>query len=134
MLLQPGAAGKLLVSITQCFNINVNHPTCKLTPSSSCFLFLDPTPLHNIATEQTILWIIIYATATALTLIPSPLLEFRYFITPYLIYRISMRQPRGTWLLLELLGYGMINVTTLWLFMNRPFRWSHEDGVQRFMW
>ncbi|KAG0320966.1 glucosyltransferase [Podila horticola] len=87
-----------------------------------------------LATEQTILWIIIYATATALTLIPSPLLEFRYFITPYLIYRISMRQPRGTWLLLELLGYGVINVTTLWLFMNRPFRWSHEDGVQRFMW
>ncbi|KAG0027264.1 hypothetical protein BGZ82_009069 [Podila clonocystis] len=87
-----------------------------------------------LATEQTILWIIIYATATALTLIPSPLIEFRYFITPYLIYRISMRQPRGTWLMLELLGYVAINVTTLWLFMNRPFRWAHEDGVQRFMW
>lgn len=77
---------------------------------------------------------LIYAIATALTLIPSPLLEFRYFIAPYLIYRISMRQPRGAWLLLELLGYVAINVTTLWLFMNRPFRWAHEDGVQRFMW
>ncbi|KAG0353341.1 glucosyltransferase [Podila minutissima] len=87
-----------------------------------------------LATEQTILWVLIYAIATALTLIPSPLLEFRYFIAPYLIYRISMRQPRGAWLLLELLGYVAINVTTLWLFMNRPFRWAHEDGVQRFMW
>ncbi|KAF9213903.1 glucosyltransferase [Podila verticillata] len=87
-----------------------------------------------LATEQTILWVIIYATATALTLIPSPLLEFRYFITPYLIYRISMRQPRGVWLVLELLGYCTINIVTMWLLMTKPFRWPHEDGVQRFMW
>ncbi|KAG0092043.1 glucosyltransferase [Podila epicladia] len=87
-----------------------------------------------LATEQTIIWVLIYITATALTLIPSPLIEFRYFIAPYLIYRISMRQPRGAWLLLELLGYTAINMTTLWLFVNRPFHWAHEDGVQRFMW
>lgn len=95
-----------------------------------CFLLGN----YYVATEQTILWVIIYATATALTLIPSPLLEFRYFITPYLIYRISMRQPRSVWLVLELLVYCTINIVTLWLFMTKPFRWPHEDGVQRFMW
>lgn len=45
-----------------------------------------------------------------------------------------MRQPRSVWLVLELLGYCAINIVTLWLFMTKPFRWSHEDGVQRFMW
>ncbi|KAF9427782.1 glucosyltransferase [Podila epigama] len=87
-----------------------------------------------LATEQSILWVVIYITATALTLIPSPLIEFRYFITPYLIYRLAMRQPRGAWLILELLSYTIINAITVWLFLNKPFRWAHEEGVQRFMW
>jgi alpha-1,2-glucosyltransferase len=77
---------------------------------------------------------VIYATATALTLIPSPLLEFRYFITPYLIYRIAMRQPRGAWLFLELVMYTVINAFTIWMFLNRPFQWPSEEGLQRFMW
>ncbi|KAG9327202.1 hypothetical protein KVV02_000918 [Mortierella alpina] len=87
-----------------------------------------------IATEQTLLWVMIYAVATALTLIPSPLIEFRYFITPYLIYRIAMRQSRGVWLVLEFLLYSAVNAFTVWMFLNKPFRWSHEEGVQRFMW
>ncbi|KAG9062105.1 glucosyltransferase [Linnemannia hyalina] len=87
-----------------------------------------------LGTEQTILWVVIYAVATMLTLIPSPLLEFRYFITPYLIYRIAMRQPRGVWLFLELLFYTAINAVTVWMFLNKPFRWAHQEGVQRFMW
>ncbi|KAF9571987.1 glucosyltransferase [Mortierella alpina] len=87
-----------------------------------------------LATEQTLLWVTIYAVATALTLIPSPLIEFRYFITPYLIYRIAMRQSRGIWLVLEFLLYSAINAFTVWMFLSRPFQWSHEEGVQRFMW
>ncbi|KAF9184887.1 glucosyltransferase [Haplosporangium sp. Z 767] len=87
-----------------------------------------------LATEQTILWVIIYAIATALTLIPSPLVEFRYFITPFLIYRIAMRQSRSIWLLLEFLLYTALNAFTVWMFLTKPFRWPHEEGLQRFMW
>ncbi|CAO3565181.1 unnamed protein product [Mortierella alpina] len=89
---------------------------------------------QSLATEQTLLWVTIYVVATALTLIPSPLIEFRYFITPYLIYRIAMRQSRGVWLALEFLLYTAINAFTVWMFLIRPFRWSHEEGIQRFMW
>ncbi|KAG0077702.1 glucosyltransferase [Linnemannia elongata] len=96
--------------------------------AAACFCW------QAIGTEQTILWVVIYAVATMLTLIPSPLLEFRYFITPYLIYRIAMRQPRGVWLFLELLFYTVINAATVWMFLNKPFRWAHQEGVQRFMW
>ncbi|KAF9967509.1 glucosyltransferase [Mortierella alpina] len=87
-----------------------------------------------LATEQTLLWVTIYVIATALTLIPSPLIELRYFITPYLIYRIAMRQSRGVWLALEFLLYTAINAFTVWMFLTKPFRWSHEEGIQRFMW
>ncbi|KAF9585657.1 glucosyltransferase [Lunasporangiospora selenospora] len=87
-----------------------------------------------LATEQTVLWIVIYMVATVLTLIPSPLLEFRYFIMPYMIYRIAMRQPRGSWLMLEFLVYLALNVFTVAMFLYKPFRWPHEEGLQRFMW
>ncbi|KAI8345207.1 alpha-2-glucosyltransferase Alg10 [Mortierella sp. GBAus27b] len=87
-----------------------------------------------LATEQTILWVVIYSVAVALTLIPSPLLEFRYFIIPYLVYRIAMRQSRGLWLLLEFLFYVAINAFTIWMFVERPFQRPHEARLLRFMW
>lgn len=106
-----------------------SYAPAHLRSGINTLLFFGP-----IGTEQTILWVVIYAVATMLTLIPSPLLEFRYFITPYLIYRIAMRQPRGVWLFLELLFYTVINAATVWMFLNKPFRWAHQEGVQRFMW
>jgi alpha-1,2-glucosyltransferase len=77
---------------------------------------------------------VIYCVATALTLIPSPLLEFRYFIVPYLVYRLSMRQPKGAWLFLEFLLYVALNAFTIWMFLQRPFQGPREEGMQRFMW
>ncbi|KAF9099015.1 glucosyltransferase [Mortierella sp. GBA35] len=96
--------------------------------AAACFCW------QALSTEQTILWIVIYAVAVMLTLIPSPLMEFRYFITPYLIYRIAMRQPRGFWLFMELLLYTAINAATVGIFLYRPFRWPRQEDVQRFMW
>ncbi|KAG0254726.1 glucosyltransferase [Actinomortierella ambigua] len=88
-----------------------------------------------LAVKQTVLWCIIYIVATTLTLVPTPLVEFRYFIVPYLVYRLSMDQPRTWWpLLLEAGLYGFCNLVTVYLFLYRPFRWVHADGVQRFMW
>ncbi|KAF9973965.1 glucosyltransferase [Actinomortierella ambigua] len=88
-----------------------------------------------LAVKQTILWCIIYIVATTLTLVPTPLVEFRYFIVPYLVYRLSMQQPRGIWpLLLEAGLYSACNLVTVYLFLYRPFRWAHAEGVQRFMW
>ncbi|KAG0232022.1 glucosyltransferase [Actinomortierella wolfii] len=89
---------------------------------------------QSLAAKRTILWCIIYVVATALTLVPTPLVEFRYFIVPYLVYRLSMRQSRGVWLLLEAGLYSAINLVTMYLFLYRPFRWVHAEGVQRFMW
>lgn len=120
---------------------NAFPPSKEATTSARCRQF---RPLHLrlpffafthlLATEQTILWIVIYSVATALTLIPSPLLEFRYFIVPYLVYRLSMRQPRGAWLFLEFLLYVALNAFTIWMFLQRPFQGPREEGMQRFMW
>lgn len=99
-----------------------------------------------------ILWLLAYATAVALTLVPSPLLEFRYFTIPYYIYRLSAShastsdtepKPQVTTgakesLLpdaIELVALIIINAAVLYIFLYRPFEWSSEPGVkQRFMW
>ena len=92
---------------------------------------------------QSILWVLGYLTAVALTLVPSPLLEFRYFIVPYFFFRIhtisidkdKQRPPYIILLICEAAMYLVFNVATFWLFLYRPFEWDHDPGVvQRFMY
>ncbi|KAJ1925549.1 glucosyltransferase [Tieghemiomyces parasiticus] len=88
-----------------------------------------------IATQQTLLWCLIYLACTALTLIPSPLFEFRYFILPFYFFRLNMPLPKVHRTAYELVWYTVVNYATLYLFLQRPFEWFQEPGVlQRFMW
>ncbi|KAI8611147.1 alpha-2-glucosyltransferase Alg10 [Chytriomyces sp. MP71] len=76
----------------------------------------------------------IFFVCVALTLVPSPLLEFRYFIIPYLLLRLHVR-PSSVGLLAEFLLYTIVNAFTVWLFVSRPFEWSSEPGKkQHFMY
>ncbi|KAL7746512.1 glucosyltransferase [Sorochytrium milnesiophthora] len=84
---------------------------------------------------QTSIFITLYVGATALALIPSPLLEFRYFILPYVLYRVHVPVEKTWKLALELALYLAVNAATLYMFLYRPFTWPQEPGVlQRFMW
>ena len=77
--------------------------------------------------------------STALTIIPSPLLEFRYFVLPYILWRLHISpnviqeiQWRGV---LEYVWYETINLICLWIYVSKPFTWPSEPGkVQRFIW
>ena len=77
-----------------------------------------------------------YMMALLLTLVPSPLLEFRYFIIPFLFYCIQLGPPIGvwrTWIVIAL--YLIIHMVTMYLYLYKPFEWLHEPGhIQRFMW
>uniref|UniRef100_A0A7E4VE71 Dol-P-Glc:Glc(2)Man(9)GlcNAc(2)-PP-Dol alpha-1,2-glucosyltransferase n=1 Tax=Panagrellus redivivus TaxID=6233 RepID=A0A7E4VE71_PANRE len=73
--------------------------------------------------------------ATAACLIPAPLLEFRYFIIPYALWRISLPEHRRSVLVLELFSHVVVNLAALYLFFEKPFTWSNHPGeTQRFMW
>lgn len=65
------------------------------------------------------------------TLVPSPLFEPRYYILPYLIWRVYYR-PTVTQRRLEWLWYMIINIATIWVFVNKPF--EGPQGTSRFMW
>mmetsp|Transcript_27948 Transcript_27948/g.46954 ORF Transcript_27948/g.46954 Transcript_27948/m.46954 type:complete len:511 (-) Transcript_27948:144-1676(-) len=87
------------------------------------------------------LWIGIYLIAAALTLIPTPLLEPRYF-TPGIIIailnspEILMNNPSAyirTSLLLCLAAPVFVNIVTIYVFLYRPFEWV-DGSIARFMY
>jgi alpha-1,2-glucosyltransferase len=96
------------------------------------------------------LWSIFYIGCVACTLIPSPLIEFRYYIirmfltflirAAYYFYRIHLSNNssfacKSTSLRHELALFILINAFTMYMFLYRPFEWPSEPGIhQRFIW
>lgn len=107
--------------------------------------------------------VLVWLFTSALQLITAPLVEPRYFILPWLVWRhlvaeanesraSSSKRVEGhasiiDWikrtfidqrdhrLYLETLWFLLINVITGYIFLNWAFEWPQEPGmVQRFMW
>eukprot|EP00053_Salpingoeca_punica_P017200 m.164890 g.164890 ORF g.164890 m.164890 type:complete len:448 (-) comp17144_c3_seq2:924-2267(-) len=76
----------------------------------------------------------LFVAITALAIVPARLLEFRYFLLPYLLFRLNLAAPSTLQLLAEAALYVAVNAVTIYVFLNHPFTWPHEPGVQRFMW
>jgi alpha-1,2-glucosyltransferase len=111
-------------------------------------------------TSTALLWL----AATTLSLMTAPLVEPRYFILPWVFWRLLLpawptmyKAPQGSsrlfgWvtdisrrydltIFLETIWFGAINYATFWIFLNKPFVWKAENGTlldggrtQRFMW
>lgn len=83
-------------------------------------------------------WVVIWLLASTLSLVTAPLVEPRYFIMPYVLWRIQValgNKVQKRYLLLELAWLLLVNFLTIYLFLNNPFSWSQEPGtLQRFMW
>ncbi|CAH9100901.1 unnamed protein product [Cuscuta epithymum] len=91
--------------------------------------------LSVLGKRQKKLWVVGYLLATAATLIPAPLIEFRYYTIPFffLILHSHVNDNRS-WILMGVM-YAAVNCFTMFMFLFRPFSWSHhESGVQRFIW
>ncbi|KAI0379322.1 glycosyltransferase family 59 protein [Hypomontagnella monticulosa] len=96
--------------------------------------------------------------ASALSLVTAPLVEPRYFILPWVFWRLLVPARPALVLLtppsymavlsqrliipaLETLWFALVNVATMYVFVAQPFYWRAPDGelldggrVQRFMW
>lgn len=91
----------------------------------------------SLQSRQNMGLVLVWLVTTALSLITAPLVEPRYFIIPWALWRMSV--PLSTLshmsLCFETLWYGVINIVTGYMFLYRTFEWGHEPGqTQRFMW
>ncbi|XP_023739100.1 dol-P-Glc:Glc(2)Man(9)GlcNAc(2)-PP-Dol alpha-1,2-glucosyltransferase [Lactuca sativa] len=79
-------------------------------------------------------WVLVYFLASATCLIPTPLIEFRYYTIPFFFLILHCRITNDRlWLLMGFI-YTSINVFTMTMFLFRPFHWDHQHGIQRFIW
>ncbi|XP_027314640.1 dol-P-Glc:Glc(2)Man(9)GlcNAc(2)-PP-Dol alpha-1,2-glucosyltransferase isoform X1 [Anas platyrhynchos] len=81
-----------------------------------------------------VFWTLMYFVCLLAVTVPQKLLEFRYFILPFLIYRLNIPFPSLSRQLLELAFYIAVNVVAFFLFLNKTFQWPNSVEVQRFMW
>ncbi|PYH83405.1 alpha-1,2 glucosyltransferase alg10 [Aspergillus uvarum CBS 121591] len=101
-------------------------------------------------------FVLVWLAATALSLITAPLVEPRYFIIPWVMWRLHLppqptplvhRRPQNGIdelnakmatnfpLFLETYWFLVINAVTGYIFLYCGFEWPQEPGkIQRFMW
>lgn len=83
---------------------------------------------------RSLFWILVLLVCITAATVPQKLLEFRYFIVPYLIYRLHMPLPSLPRLIIEFLLYTVVNVATVYIFISKTFLWPDSTAKQRFMW
>jgi len=87
-------------------------------------------------------FVLVWLATTTLSVISAPLVEPRYFILPWVMWRLhlpdtsaGLKLERRAALWLETIWYVFVNIVTGWIFLHRGFSWPQEPGkVQRFMW
>ncbi|CAI5496468.1 unnamed protein product [Closterium sp. Naga37s-1] len=94
---------------------------------------------HALRRAMTPLGLFFFSAATAAVLVPSPLLEFRYFIPPFLLLLLHLPLPRNRLekrvaCALVVTAFAAVDIATMALFLFRPFKWEGHEGLQRFLW
>jgi alpha-1,2-glucosyltransferase len=141
---------RLLVWSTMagCYDIVKLTDTIPSSKMSALNDNLEPGAFQSPATSTGLMFLL----STTLSLITAPLVEPRYFIIPWVMWRLQV--PAWKWpsesgnvsgggvrLWLESLWFLLVNLATGYIFLYRPYHWRAEDGtlledgrLQRFMW
>ncbi|PSN55778.1 putative Dol-P-Glc:Glc(2)Man(9)GlcNAc(2)-PP-Dol alpha-1 [Blattella germanica] len=90
--------------------------------------------MYKMLKVMDIFFILGYFTFTFICLVPQKLLEFRYFIIPFLFLRIHYYPKWFGQLVAELLIFFFVNCATFHLFLTRTFFWPDSNETQRFLW
>src|SRR6185437_14101369 len=82
--------------------------------------------LIRVGEKQTLLQVILFHLTLIPLLLPTPLLEPRYFLLPYLFLRVQVRDVPDWGVMLEGAWYGIINLVTMLVFL-----YAERPGVGR---
>ncbi|KAM9705215.1 dol-P-Glc:Glc(2)Man(9)GlcNAc(2)-PP-Dol alpha-1,2-glucosyltransferase-like [Menidia menidia] len=110
------------------------HPLARylLVPA---YLFSGWTALDLLRGTRSLFWTLGFLLSAALATVPQRLLELRYFIVPYLMFRLHASPlPSPPRLLLELLLHAALNAAAVHVFLSWTFQWPESSAPQRLMW
>ncbi|XP_069971398.1 dol-P-Glc:Glc(2)Man(9)GlcNAc(2)-PP-Dol alpha-1,2-glucosyltransferase [Penaeus vannamei] len=77
---------------------------------------------------------VLFVACLAAMVVPQKLLEFRYFIIPFLIARMQTVSKNWLQLWTEMLYFLLINAITLYIFVSKTFLWEDSAELQRIIW
>lgn len=80
------------------------------------------------------IWKLLFLFCTCAVTIPQRLIELRYFIVPYIIFRVNLPVTRYHQVFLEMLLYIVVNFATLYIFFSKEVYWENMDEPQRIIW
>ncbi|XP_077279988.1 alpha-1,2-glucosyltransferase Alg10 [Temnothorax americanus] len=75
-----------------------------------------------------------YAVCVCVVLIPQLLVEPRYFILPYIFYRLNVKRPERWQICCESLTTFAINCLQFYIFASKVFYWQDQPYAQRISW
>jgi alpha-1,2-glucosyltransferase len=107
----------------------------------------DPIIAVNKKSPCQVSFVVIWLVTTALSVVTAPLVEPRYFIIPWIIWRLHVPHAPVSFsfrgrpysldlrVVVETVWLLAINAVVRHLFLYRTFTWPNEPGnVQRFLW
>jgi alpha-1,2-glucosyltransferase len=97
---------------------------------SSIYLFYRNLAING----KTVGWLLSYSICLFVCLVPQKLIELRYFIIPYLIYRLNINELTLKEIIVEFLINFSINYLVIYIFLYKTFFWPNGTEIQRFMW
>lgn len=83
------------------------------------------------------LWRYLFSICLCISIVPQKLLEFRYFIVPFTIWRLNIpnsHQSNHFQVTAEFVLNCFVNILTIYLFLYKTFKWPSSSDTQRFMW
>lgn len=91
---------------------------------------------YHIMRNSTFRYFSLFIICVFFNIVPQLLLEFRYFILPFVMYRLHFNVSNLKWweLALEFSFNSVINILTVYLFFTKKFYWDDSADIQRIMW
>ncbi|KAF1926079.1 glycosyltransferase family 59 protein [Didymella exigua CBS 183.55] len=134
-----------------CFWLSIQslaHPTADPeVPKQTCVAKPRSEALRSTKLPVQISFVVIWLLTTTLSVVTAPLVEPRYFIIPWIVWRLHVPHAPTTFslgsktfspdlrVIFETVWLIAINQVLEYLFLYRTFTWPSEPGkVQRFLW
>lgn len=89
----------------------------------------------SLRATQHLLAKLLFSLLIIVTIVPQQLLELRYFIVPYLLWRLHLKKSSTRWtIFLELVWALFINAVTLYIFATKTIKYSDAEPNSRIIW
>ncbi|XP_017878650.1 putative Dol-P-Glc:Glc(2)Man(9)GlcNAc(2)-PP-Dol alpha-1,2-glucosyltransferase [Ceratina calcarata] len=75
-----------------------------------------------------------YMLMVSIVLVPQLLIEPRYFIIPYVLYRCFITKPRDWQIVAESMTTLIVNSLQFYIFISKVFYWNDQPYPQRISW